>query len=135
MPRIAALALVVAALLFVGPEPAYAQACPAGTLWQGDMAGVYLDPTLPMRVQVYPCSGVHILWDNAYGRHSAYYRMTIQAPGGGVIGHGFEPDPHVGYLDNAYTIGVKPAEPGFVQLITVDPYGNFVGVYRLPKLP
>ena len=128
---------ILAALiaLAVVATPAYAeQSCPAGTLPQHDLAGIYVDPTLPMRVQVYPCSGVRVLWDNAYGRHEAYYSMTIRAPGDGVIGHGHTPDPGVGYLDNAYTIGVKAAEPGFVQLVTVSPYGEIVGVYRLPKV-
>jgi hypothetical protein len=131
-------ALALIAVIFaLGPVAAHAQEtpCPAGTLAQHDLAGIYVDPSLPMRVKVWPCSGVTITWDNPYGRHQAYYSMSMAVPSGGVIGHGRTPDPSVGYLDNATTLGVKPAEVGFIQVLTVDPYGNIVGVYRLPKMP
>lgn len=129
---------ILAAVLIVAATalPASAVSCAElGLLDQSDLAGIYVDPSIPMRVQVYPCSGVRVLWDNPYGRHEAYYSMTVRVESGGVIGHGHTPDPRVGYLDNAYTIGVKPAEVGFVQIITVSPYGEIVGVYRLPKMP
>lgn len=125
-------------ILHAGVQPASAQTgCPFDTRMAGifdtQMAGIYVDPAAPMRVQVFPCGGVSILWDNPYGRHQAYYLSTDYLPGGGVVMRGYQPDPKVGYLDGAYTIAVKPAEVGHIQVVTVDPYGNFVGVYRLPK--
>lgn len=110
------------------------QACPPGYLDQRDMAGVYVDPASPMRVEMFACNGVTILWDNPHGRHMAYYTSQIRLPGEGVIAHGFRPDPRVGYLDNAYTIGLKPGTPGTLEVFTVSPYGEFIAMYRLRKV-
>jgi hypothetical protein len=136
MLKIAAGAFVVAVLLALAPGAAYAQPAPCapGLLNTEDMAGVYIGMDGPMRVQIYPCGGTTLLWDNTYGRHLALYTVADRLPGGGVIASGSKPDAAVGYLDNAYTLGIKPAEPGFVQVITVDPYGQFVGFYRLKRV-
>lgn len=135
-------ALALGLLLFLIPAtPVQAQPssvtpdCPFVAYPQYDMAGVYVDPSIPMRVRVFPCGGVTITWDNLYGRHEAHYVTTQPLVGGGLIARGHEPDPRVGYLDGTSTVGVKPAEPGFVQVITVSPYGEIVAVYRLPKFP
>lgn len=124
--------LVLGLVLFLIPAtPANAQGpCPFNT---SDMVGVYVDPAAPMRVEVFPCGGVSVLWDNPYGRHQAMYVATGNLPGGGLVTRGYRPDPVVGYLDNAYTVGFKPAEAGHIQVITASPYGDLVGIYRLRK--
>lgn len=129
--------LVLGLLLFLIPAtPAYAQApCPLDTMPQHDMAGIYVDPSSPMSVRIYPCSGVRVVWDNAYGRHQAYYTMTEHLPGGGVVGHAYDPDPRTGWLDNTYTLVVKPGTRDMIEVITIDPYGRLVGMYRLPRMP
>lgn len=136
MLKIAAGTLVVAVLLALSPEAAYAQpaTCAPGRINTEDMVGVYIDPASPMRVQIYPCGGATVLWDNAYGRHLASYTMTTRVPGEGLIGHGYKPDPQVGYLDNAYTLGLKAGTPGTIEVFTVSPYGEFIAMYRLKKV-
>lgn len=128
--------LAVLLLLLVPAMPAHAQPAPCapGLLNTEDMVGVYLEPASPMRVQLYPCGGATVLWDNPYGRHLAMYTATDRLPGGGIVARGYRPDPNVGYLDGAYTIAFKPGEPGHLEVITANPYGELVGMYRLKQL-
>lgn len=117
-----------------GAAPAE-QACPAAplTFEQSDMAGVYLNAASPMRVEIHPCGGSSILWDNAYGRHLAVYSTTERLSGGGVIAHGYRPDPNVGYLDGREAVAFKPGTPGTLEVVTISPYGELT-MYRLDKV-
>jgi hypothetical protein len=132
MLKIAAGAFVVAVLLALGTSTAQAQVlCRYDS---SDMAGVYVDKGSPMRVEIIPCGFVSILWDNPHGRHYAEYMIEDPLPGGGVVTRGYRPDARVGYLDNAYTLAVKPGTPGTIEVITVSPYGEFIGMYRLTRI-
>ena len=127
------LIVAILALAFVlTPSPAAAQGCNQGGLDQSDFAGVYISPAHQMRVEVFPCGGLGITWDNAYGRHQAAYVSIERLEGGGVIGRRMD-----GYapvtLDNANGVIVKPAEPGWIEVMTFSPYGD-MRVYRLAKL-
>ena len=130
------IAAILAIIVAATATPAHAQPvrCAPGLIDTTDMVGVYVDAESPMRVQVYPCGGTTVLWDNAYGRHLALYTMTTRVPAEGLIGRGYQPDPHVGYLDNAYTLGVKAGSPGTVEVFTVSPYGEIIAMYRLRKV-
>lgn len=133
MPRIAALALIVAVLLALAPGYAHAQGCAQGALQQADLAGVYVNPESPMRVEVYGCGGVYVQWDNPYGTHRAAYGMVRRLPGGGVAGSGLTSERGV-FLDDSSTLGLKPAEPGYIQVITLGVYDETYRVYRLKKI-
>ena len=84
---IAVLTLAIALTL----APAAAQAAPAeqscgyNTVNVRDMAGTYVSPEHQMRVEVYPCGGVYVQWDNAYGTHAAAYISDSRVPRGGVV--------------------------------------------------
>lgn len=132
-PILAAVILFAVAAVPASAAPAE-QGCQPGTFQQFDMVGTYVGTDGPIRIEVFPCGGATVLWDNAHGRHLAYYGSHERLPGGGVIANGLKPDPTVGYLDDAYTLGLKPAEAGYIQAITVSPYGEFVGFYRLRKV-
>jgi hypothetical protein len=136
MRYLLALVLTLAAIATSAPSAGAEQTCPAAplTFQQADMAGVYINMAGPMRVEIFPCGGSTILWDNAYGRHLAVYTSVERLTGGGVIARGFTPDPAVGYLDNCYTVAFKPGTPGTIEVYTVSPYGQFVGMYRLDKV-
>jgi hypothetical protein len=130
MHKLALVMLIVLALL-ASPAPALAQGgCPPNGA-TADMAGVYVSPESQMRVTVLPCSYVHVRWQNAYGEHEAYYAATQRVDTGGIIGRIVSGD--VG-LDARQTIGVKPAEPGYVQVFTISPYGTDLQIYRLSKV-
>lgn len=119
------IALVLALMLiaFVVPT-ADAQGC---SFPQADMAGRYVGAPALMTADLTSCGAVTIVWQNAYGWHKAYYASVERVPGGGIGAAGFVPDPQVGWLDNSYSILVKPAEPGYVQVFTAR------GYYRLRK--
>jgi hypothetical protein len=126
------LLMLCAVLLALVPSAALAQACRADAFWQADMAGVYVDPASPMRVELYPCGGAYVQWDNAYGTHSAAYGSTQRLPGGGVMAVAL---PVTGVpLDDSRQIGFKPAEPGYIQVITLGVYDDTYRVYRLRKI-
>jgi hypothetical protein len=96
------------------------------------MAGVYVNPASPMRVEVFACGGAYVQWDNVYGTHAAAYGSTTRLPGGGVaatIMPGYGPA-----LDDSHRIGFKPAEPGYIQVITLGVYDETYRVYRLKKI-
>lgn len=133
MPRIVALALIMVVSLAWLPDAAHAQECTPGALTQHDMAGVYVNPESPMRVEVYPCGGIYLQWDNAYGTHRAVYGATNRLPGGGVAATGLRSERGV-FLDDSARLGVKPAEPGYVQVITLGVYDETFRVYRLKKI-
>lgn len=134
MRAFAVVAAVVALLL--GPLPALAQrACLAGAFPQADMAGIYIDPASPMRVEIDACGGSMVTWDNVYGRHTALYFSFDRLVGSGVLAQGIKPDPTIGtYLDDSARIAFKAAEPGYIQVGTFGLYDDTVRVYRLRKL-
>lgn len=138
MPRIYALALVVAVLLALTPGGAHAQGCAAGAFTQFDMAGTY--EAEYMRLVIYPCGGVSVAWNNAYGTHAAAYVGFNRLAGNGIMARGLMPDPMAGgYLDDSVYLGIKAAEPGWVEMGTYgpspDPYNMPVkALYRLRKM-
>lgn len=124
-------AIVAALAFFVTPSPAHA-ACNQAGMDQADFAGIYVSNIEQMRVEVFPCGGLLITWDNPYGRHQADYVSYERMESGGLIArHAGSYSPYG--LDAAQNVMVKPAEPGYVQVATVSPYGD-VKIYRLQKL-
>lgn len=134
MPRIVALALVMAVLLALVPGGAHAQICAPGQIDQSDFAGVYEHPTEPTRVTIGPCGSVIVTWANALGVHEAAYITIRRLPDGGLVARIAAPDPWVGSLDNQLAIAVKPAEPNWVQAITANRQEDWIKVYRLRKI-
>jgi hypothetical protein len=129
-------ALIAAGVMLVTPfleaPVAHAQACATQAFRQYDMAGVYTSASQMMRVEVYPCGGTFVMWDNSYGTHYAGYYSVQRLPGGGIGMRVYPDSPEK--LDSAQTLGIKPAEPGYIQVITVSPYGDILGIYRLQKI-
>lgn len=126
---------VLAVLLLGIPAPAHAQTVQTGDCAPGvpnalDLSGIYISPEWRMRITIYPC-GVAVLWANDFGMHGADYRLIERAEGGLLISRIAAPGVS---LDNRTTIGVKPAEPGFIQAVTVSPFGDDFKVYRLRKI-
>ena len=126
-------ALVIVALavtaLVPGAAPAAAapaEQCARGASTQFDMAGTYEMRT--MFVRLYPCGGIYVEWVNAYGTHSAAYGTAVH-PSDGVVATLIEGDG----LDGQPGLVVKAAEPGYVQVATLDANLNVVKVYRLRK--
>lgn len=129
MRRTVAVLCLLAVLLV--PTPAHAS-CNQGGMDQSDFAGLYVSNVEQMRVEVFPCGGLLITWDNAYGRHQADYVSLRRMEGGGLIArHAGTYSPYG--LDATQNVIVKPAEPGFVQVATASLYGDF-RVYRLQKI-
>jgi hypothetical protein len=108
------------------------QGCQARAFFQFDLAGTYVSQAALMRVEIYPCGGTLVQWDNAFGTHYAGYYSDTRLTGGGIAA-GWLPESS-GKLDMADRIGFKPAEPGYLQVITVSPYGGIAGIYRLAKI-
>lgn len=133
MRTIAALSLIVAVLLATAPGDAHAQACAPGALRLDDMAGVYVNPASPMRVEVFPCGGVYLQWENVYGTHRAIYYGTGRVAGGGFAAEGVRSERGV-FLDDSFHMGIKPAELGYVELVTLGVYDETFRVYRLRKI-
>lgn len=132
--RFAAVLVALTAILAL-PHGAAAQAlCQPGAFQQGDMAGVYESWESQMRLTVYPCGGTHLLWSNWTGTHEAGYVGSERLPGGGVVARVAIPDPMVRSLDNRNALAYKPAEPGYIQVITVGPFGEEISIYRLRKM-
>jgi hypothetical protein len=119
-------ALIVAALVPSAADAAPAEQCTRSATTQFDMAGTYRSGT--MYVEIFPCGGIYVEWDNAYGTHAASYDTATHASDGVIAtlidGYG---------LDNQPGLVVKAAERGYVQVATVDTALNVVQVYRLRK--
>ena len=114
--------------------PAGPRICPAGAFLQHDMAGVYEMTT--MRLTVDGCGASQLDWLNYYGEHQALYYSDSRLAGGGVIAWGIQPDPILNaYLDSSQVLGIKPAEPGWIQVATFTPGGQEIQqIYRLRKV-
>lgn len=134
MRTIAAGAVLVVVLLALVPGSAHAQGCLSGQFAQADIAGVYENVAAPMTVAVSPCGAVLIRWANASGWHDASYRTQHRMPDGGLIARVTNPDPWVGPLDGQMGLGLKPAEPGFLQMMTANQAEDWVRIYRLKKI-
>ena len=127
-------ALMFAALAVMALVPTPVAAAPAapaaqcvpGATTQFDLAGTYRATT--MHVEVFPCGGIYVEWTNASGTHAAGYSAGAHASDG-VIATLISGDA----LDGQPGLIVKAAEPGFVQVATVDASINVVQIYRLRK--
>lgn len=128
--RIAIIAALLA-LVALSPSPAHAEAPCPGSPDTSDMAGLYLSQESLIRLHLTECGSVGVLWENAYGTHDVPYHVVDGLRGGGVVAvtdsGGFG-------LDGRVSIGIKPAEPGFVQIITLSPFGTDLRVYHLAKI-
>lgn len=125
--------LLCALLLALVPSAAFAQGCQPGAFHQADMAGVYVNPESPMRVEMYPCGGIYVQWENAYGVHRATYYAMQRLPGGGVAARGITATAGV-FLDDSWSAGFKPADVGYIQVITLGLYDETIRMYRLKKI-
>lgn len=127
-------ALLCALLLALIPSAASARACLPGQIDQSDMVGVYDMPESPMTVRIAPCGAIFVAWTNGLGRHEAIYTGGARADGGEILALVVQPDPWVGSLDNQDWLGVKPAEPGYIQVFTANRREDWIKVYRLRKM-
>jgi len=136
LPRLAATVLFAASLLFIAPTEASAQApCKTDAAVAFDMVGHYSSPDVGLTVDIYPCGGafVEAYWN--WGWHPLAYASQERLVGGGIATAGISPSPYDGgYIDNTPYLLLKPAEPGYIQAITLDPYWRPIRVYRLRKL-
>lgn len=128
-----AIALSVTGVTAAHAAPAEAPYCYRNAATTADMAGKYFAPDIPAAIEVNACGGVQIVWDNASGRHNAYYGAIERVPGGGFIARADEATGGV-FPNGADLIVIKPAELGKIQLITTNAAGNFTGVYPLTKV-
>lgn len=126
------IALLVLVALAWSPVPASAAACAGGAFTTADMAGLYISQPNMMALVVEPCGAMRLTWDNAYGRHRATYQAMQTFDSGGYVGQGIANDSGV-FLDGQTAMGVAPAEPGWIQILTISPYGTDLHVYRLEK--
>lgn len=133
---IAALATLV--LLSTGtPAPAHAspyqpQKCAPSDVRTADMSGVY--ENLYMKLVLDSCGHALVVWENSFGTHRAYYStITREVRGGGALFQGALPDPAAhGYLDSTDLLGLRPVEPGWVAIDTLDQSASGVkSTYRL----
>ena len=104
--------------------------CPAGQMDQSDMAGTYVSQD--MRVDITPCGSSLVTWLNDYGIHRAEYGGTQRLEGNGIIALLYSDQPYG--LDNRRAVWYKPAERGFIQLVTTDSMATDIRVYRLQKV-
>ena len=126
-----ALALSAAVLTPFVAAPTPAEAAPLCTsgLNQSDMAGRYVSDT--MVVDITPCGVTHVAWTNQFGQHTAYYSGVQRYDGGGFVAMGSQSAAMS--LDATQAMGIKAAERGYVQLVTMgDAFGT--QVYRLKKV-
>lgn len=128
------LALLCALLFALIPSAASAQTCLPGQIDQSDMAGVYDMPESPMTVRIAPCGAIFVVWSNGLGRHEAIYTSGVRLAGGEILAGVVQPDPWVGSLDNQTTVGIKPAEPGYIQVVTFNRQEDWIKVYRLRQI-
>lgn len=122
-----------ALLLALVPTVASAQTCQPDAFRQADLAGSYVSAEAAMQVTVYPCGSIGVRWSNVYGTHEAGYYGVIRYADGAILARLAMPDPVVGSLDNRPGLIVKPAEPGYIQVLTPLPEPDQWQVYRLRK--
>lgn len=106
--------------------------CPASMHDQRDMVGYYVSDTEAMAVEVFPCGGIMVTWDSNIGPRNAGYITKKVLQGGGYIA-ALADEWDIG-LDGKYTITVKPAERGWIQVMTINQYGQDQRVHRLRRL-
>ena len=126
------IAAVAACILLLSTSPT-PQASAAMGVPTWDMAGAYDAPDFQATVVIHPNGTAGIVWDNQYGRLVAEYIAVSRIPGGGFVA---ESDDSVNpFLPNgARVIAIKPAERGYIQLITFDQNTQAItGVYRMYK--
>lgn len=112
--------------------PSEQRGCAPGVVRQDDMAGTYESST--MHVEIYPCGGSYVQWTNIYGLHYAVYVAADRHVTGGIYAYPTGTGSHAGAsLDSATVIGYKPAERGYIQVLTANDAG-VIGVYRLRKI-
>jgi hypothetical protein len=125
--KLAAIAALAALLLLTFTAPAYA--APAQPVDVGstaptfDMMGTYSAPDLNAAIGIDATGYAMIVWDNDYGRHTALYEATERIPGGGFMAVGVSAASDI-YPVGSRVIAIKPAEKGFIQLVTFDPYSH-----------
>jgi hypothetical protein len=132
MGRLLLAAMLAVVVFAAGTPPARAQPCVGGAWTTADMAGFYVSTPNRMALWIEPCGVMLLTWDNAYGRHRATYQAVDRFDGGGYIGAGVQHDGW--FLDGQTSIGVAPAEPGWIKMLTVSPYGTDLKGYRLEKV-
>jgi hypothetical protein len=114
------------------PAAPGAPLCSSNAVTQFDMAGIYRGDAI--HLEMYPCGGSYLIWRNAYGTHTATYYALMPLDGGGMLVQGVEPDPTIrAYMDGSYGMVIKPAERGFIQIVTVNRFEQ-VSVYLLRKM-
>lgn len=129
-------------MFFFGTGAAYAAApyvpperqteCSPNQFDQRDMAGTYESQW--MFVQIFPCGPIGVMWINLYGEHIALYWTVDRVPGEGVLAYGYQPDREINaYLDSTPMLGIKAAEPGWIQVATFSEDNKVVQQYRLRK--
>lgn len=125
------IATIALAGLFSPATPAEAAPppyCQPGYFPQHDMAGIYESPY--MRLMVYPCGDISVIWANPYGTHAAAYAGNGRLNGDGVMALGTRVDQLSGtYLDDSLFLGIKASSPGYVELVT---YGPSPDIYNMP---
>jgi hypothetical protein len=125
------LVIVIAAALALPASTAEAAPppyCQPGLFPQHDIAGTYESPY--MRLMVYPCGGISVIWANPYGTHAAAYVGNGRLNGDGVMALGTRVDQMSGtYLDDSLFLGIKASAPGYVELVT---YGPSPDIYNMP---
>jgi len=124
--------LVLAPATPADAAPSDQQGCLPTAFAQPDMAGIYVSVASQMKVQIYPCGGIYVQWDNLYGTHAAAYRSVDRLPGGGVVAVPMTAS--LMRLDSVDTIAFKPGIPGTIEVWTVNAYAQVVGIYTLQKM-
>ena len=133
--KISAAILMVAFLFTATPSyaaPAQPGFCAYGLQDQRDMSGYYISDEEALAVEVFPCGGIYVTWDSNIGPRNAGYITKKVLQGGGYIA-ALADEWDIG-LDGKYTITVKPAERGWIQVMTINQYGQDQRVHRLRRL-
>lgn len=125
--------LSVASLTPAHAAPVASPPCYNTTTATHDMAGSYYAPDLSAYIEVNPCGGLEVIWDNASGSHVAWYMAIDRIPGGGFAAAAVEAIDGV-FPNDAAVVGIKPAERGTIQLITTSAAGAVTGIYNLTKI-
>jgi hypothetical protein len=131
------LATLTAIVLLSTGTPAHAapyqpQKCVLGDVITSDMSGIYENRY--MKLVLDSCGHALVAWENTFGTHYAYYTtISREVRGGGALFQGVQPDPTVhGYLDSTTLLGMRPMEPGWVAVDTLDQGATGIkSTYRL----